>query len=34
MIKQNFDVDNTPHNGRPFEIDKERLEALLKEKGH
>ena len=27
----NFDIDNTPHSGRPSEFDKEHLKALLKE---
>ena len=26
-----FDIDNTPHSGRPSEFDKDHLKALLKE---
>ena len=27
----NFDIDDTPCSGRPFEFDKDHLKALLKE---
>ena len=30
----NFDIDDTPHSGRPFEFDKDHLKALLKEKSY
>ena len=30
----NFDIDNTPHSGRPSEFDEDHLKALLKEESH
>ena len=30
----NFDINNTPHSGRPSKFDKDHLKALLKEESH
>ena len=30
----NFDINKTPHSGRPSEFDKDHLKALLKKESH
>ena len=30
----NFDINDMPHSGRPFESDEDHLKALLKEESH